>query len=110
LSREWQLYLSDLREAADKVIRYSAGMNNIEFAGNELIRDAVLRNLEIIGEAAKHIPKGVRAEVPDIDWRRIVGFRDVVAHAYFGIDEAILWDIVSAKVPQLVDALNESEK
>jgi uncharacterized protein with HEPN domain len=110
LSREWQLYLSDLREAAEKVIRYSEGMNNIEFAGNELIRDAVLRNLEIIGEAAKHIPKGVRAEVPDIDWRRIVGFRDVVAHAYFGIDEAILWDIVSAKVPQLVDALNESEK
>lgn len=107
MSRDWQLYQNDLREAASKVVRYTAGMNRIEFAANELTRDAVLRNLEIIGEAAKHIPPANRTELADVDWRRIAGFRDVVAHAYFGIDDAILWDIVSVKVPELISAMDK---
>jgi uncharacterized protein with HEPN domain len=105
LSRDWRLYHNDMREAAAKVVRYTAGMDRLGFAANDLARDAVLRNLEIIGEAAKHIPPATRAKLADIDWRRIIGFRDVVAHAYFGIDDVILWDIVSVKVPELIAAI-----
>ena len=89
LSRDWQLYQSDMRAAAGKVVRYTAGMDRLAFAKDELTRDAVLRNLEIIGEAAKYVPPDARARLADVDWRRIAGFRDVVAHAYFGIDDAI---------------------
>ncbi len=105
MSREWQLYQDDMRAAAAKVVRFTFGMDRPDFAGNELVRDAVLRNLEIIGEAAKHIPPAARAGLADVDWRRIIGFRDIVAHAYFGIDDAILWDIVSVKVPELITAM-----
>jgi uncharacterized protein with HEPN domain len=73
-----------------------------------MTRDAVLRNLEVIGEAAKHIPADIRAQVGGLDWRRVIGFRDIVAHAYFGIDEAILWNIVSVKVPELIAAMDEA--
>ena len=110
LSRDWRLYWNDMREAAAKVVLFTKGMDNASFASNELTRDAVLRNLEVIGEAAKHIPPEIRAEVIDLEWRRVVGFRDIVAHAYFGIDNAILWNIVSVKVPELIAALEEAGK
>ena len=64
--------------------------------------DAVVRNLEVIGEAVKGIPADVRERAPGIDWRRIAGLRDVLAHAYFAIDDATLWDIVRNKIPELV--------
>ncbi len=63
----------------------------------------------MIGEAAKHIPPTVRAKVKGLDWRRVIGFRDVVAHAYFGIDDAIVWNNVSVKVPELIAAMDEAD-
>ncbi|GAI28132.1 unnamed protein product, partial [marine sediment metagenome] len=69
--------------------------------------DAVVRNLEIIGEAAKHISDQLREQLPDIDWRKIAGMRDMLAHAYFGIDDDILWDVVQNKVPQLAKVTND---
>ncbi len=71
---------------------------------------AVLRNLEIIGEAAKHIPEDVRAQMPAIEWRKIAGLRDIVVHVYFGIDDDIIWDIVSNKVCELAEALTAFRK
>ena len=64
--------------------------------------DAVVRNLEVLGEAAKHIPSDVRIRYPQVAWRRIAGLRDVIAHEYFGIDEDILWDIVRNRMPTLL--------
>jgi uncharacterized protein with HEPN domain len=93
--------------AAEKVRRYTAGMTAPDFAADEKTRDAVLRNLEIIGEAAKQIPGEARAQARSLDWRKIAAFRDIVAHAYFGIDEAILWDIVKTKIPELLVALRQ---
>ena len=107
VSRDWRLYLADMRESGERVLRYTAGMNASSFARDEKTRDAVLRNLEIIGEAAKRIPTAERAALPKLDWRRIAGFRDIVAHAYFGIDDAILWDIVRSKIPELLTALEQ---
>ncbi len=98
-----------MRAAAAKVARFTKGMDQISFVSNDLTRDAVLRNLEVIGEAAKHIPPNIRGRLKDVDWRRVIGFRDVVAHAYFGIDEAILWNIVSVKVPELIAAMDDAD-
>jgi uncharacterized protein with HEPN domain len=109
LSRDWQLYWLDIKEAANRIVRYSNGLDRDAFEADDLIRDAVLRNLEVIGEAAKHIPEHIRAKATHIEWRKIVGFRDIVAHAYFGIDDAILWDIVSVKVPELLAFLGADE-
>ncbi|SDE57838.1 Uncharacterized conserved protein, contains HEPN domain [Thermus arciformis] len=92
-------------EACEKVMRYTEGLDFHVFVRNELVYDAVLRNLEVLGEAAKKVPDSVRARYPSVEWRAIAGLRDVLAHAYFALDEATLWDIVAQKVPALAGAL-----
>jgi uncharacterized protein with HEPN domain len=72
--------------------------------------DATLRNLEILGEAAKKIPEGVCRRYPEVDWRGIAGLRDVVAHAYFALDNATLWKIVRGDIPRLVEQLERIEQ
>ncbi|MGL4488658.1 MAG: HepT-like ribonuclease domain-containing protein [Rhizobiaceae bacterium] len=109
MSRDWQLYWNDILEAVLKVRRYTQGMDQVGFSADERTRDAVLRNLEIIGEAAKHIPADIKAAHLELDWKRIVGFRDVIAHAYFGIDDAILWNIISVKIDEIHKAMTMSD-
>ena len=75
------------------------------FVRNELVYDAVLRNPGVLGEAAKKVPDSVRARYPSVEWRAIAGLGDVLAHAYFALDDATLWDIVAHKVPALAEAL-----
>ena len=65
----------------------------------------MLHNLEIIGEAAKHVPEEVRLKIPTVEWRKVAGFRDWLAHAYFGIDLDILWDVIQNKVGPLEEAV-----
>ena len=93
-------------EACEKVMR-SEGLDFHAFVRNELVYDAVLRNLEARGEAAKKVPDSVRARHPSVEWRAIAGLRDVLAHAYFALDEATLWDIVAQKVPALAEVLRQ---
>jgi uncharacterized protein with HEPN domain len=102
VSRSWKLFLEDLEEAALKIQRRTLGVSFEEFVANDLLYDAVVRNLEVIGEAAKGIPAEVRSRAPSVDWRRIAGLRDVLAHAYFAIDNETLWDIVQNKIPELL--------
>ena len=102
MSREYGLFLSDIRHACEKVIRYTRGLDREAFRQDEKTFDAVMRDLEIIGEAAKHIPDSIRQKYPDVEWRRICGFRDVVVHEYFGVDMEIVWDIIVNKVPLLM--------
>jgi uncharacterized protein with HEPN domain len=105
MSRDWRLYWDDVLTACRKVKRYVAGLDKDGFQADEKTYDAVLRNLEIVGEAVKHLPPEVCAAVPNVEWRKIAGLRDVVAHRYFGIDDVILWDIVAAKIPALLASL-----
>jgi uncharacterized protein with HEPN domain len=88
--------------AAEKVLRYTQGVDFARFVDDEKTFDAVVRNLEIIGEAAKHVPAEAQARYPRVKWRSIAGLRDIVAHEYFGIDEDILWDIIEHQVPDLL--------
>jgi uncharacterized protein with HEPN domain len=72
-----------------------------QFVEDEKTYDAVVRNLEIIGEAAKNVPEDIRLRYPGIEWRKIAGLRDIIAHEYFGIDNDILWDIIQNKIRSL---------
>lgn len=107
MSRDYRLYLDDMRSAAEKVLRYTQGVDFARFVDDEKTYDAVVRNLEIIGEAARHIPADVQAVYPAVQWRRISGLRDIVVHEYFGIDEDILWDIVATQVPELLGQIRK---
>ena len=73
-----------------------------DFRGNQLVFDAVVRNLEIIGEAARHLPAAITAAIPEVEWDRTVAFRDVIARHYFGLDPHIVWDLVQNKIPDIV--------
>ena len=105
-SRDWTLFLSDMQRFCSRVIRYCYGLSAEQFAANDLVTDAVLRNLELLGEAAKQIPDSVRQRHPGVPWRRIAGLRDVLAHAYFGLEDETIWQIVSSSVPALSVQLN----
>ena len=107
MSRDEIMYLEDITESCEKILRFTAGLSKPGLIGDVRTYDAVVRNLEIIGEAAKHISENLRKQMPDIDWRKAAGLRDMLAHAYFGIDNDILWDVVQNKVPQLATSVND---
>ena len=109
MSRDWRLYVADMRACCERVIEYAAGLNRKEFLGRRLVYDATLRNLELLGEAARNVPERVRALAPDIPWRRIVGVRNVLIHGYLGIDDDIIWDIVRNEIKKLLAALKKLE-
>lgn len=96
--REYRLFLEDMCRACEEVTQFSNGLGREEFFSKKEIFNAVMRNLEIIGEAAKHIPEEVREQHPEVDWRKITGFRDVAIHEHF---PDVIWDIVTEKVPDL---------
>ena len=84
-----------------------------QFKADDKTYDAVLRNLEIIGEAAKRLPDDVRAMMPDIEWSKATGLRNIVAHAYFGVSDEIVWDVVQNKIrpmQETVDGFMEKRK
>ena len=104
MSRDEIMYLQDIADSCEKILRFSQGLSQSGLIQDEKTYDAVVRNLEIIGEAAKHISEDLRKQLPDIEWRKASGLRDMLARAYFGIDNDILWDVVQKKVPQLSKA------
>ncbi len=102
MSRNESLYLVDIQDACKKVLKFTKGMTYMDFVHDDLHFDAVLRNLEIIGEAVKNISEETRQKYPDVKWRKIAGFRDIVAHEYFGVNEETVWDIVANEIPALL--------
>jgi len=103
--REWRFYLDDMIGFAQNVLNYVADMDQNKFVTSKLNYDASLRNLELIGEAAMHVPNEVREDNPAIPWRMIIATRNRLIHGYLGIDNDTLWSIISDNVPTLLEEL-----
>jgi uncharacterized protein with HEPN domain len=103
--REWLFYLNDMIDFGGKVLTYTNGLNQAGFVAHGLIYDATLRNLELIGEAATHVPDEVRIAHPEIPWRMIIATRNRLIHGYLGIDNDTLWSIIKDEVPDLLPLL-----
>ena len=104
-AREWLFYLDDMINFSAKVLTYTEHLDQADFVANGLIYDATLRNLELIGEAASHIPLEVRINRPEIPWRMIIATRNRLIHGYLGIDDDTLWSIVIDDIPGLLPLL-----
>lgn len=104
-SREWRFYLQDMIGFASNVLSYTAGLSKAGFIADSRTYDATLRNLELIGEAARNIPEEVRSAHPGIPWRMIIATRNRLIHAYLGIDDDTIWSIVQDDVPELLETL-----
>ena len=105
MSRDPRLYLEDIQSSCQKIVRYTFGATLDSFRQDDRTYDAVIRNLEIIGEAAKNVPLELQACYPAIEWRAIAALRNIVAHEYFGVNDEIIWDIVTNKIPPLLSQI-----
>jgi len=100
--RSSALLLDDILEAAEKIAAYTAGMAREDFISSGMAADAVVRNLEIIGEAANRLPQDFTDRHPEIEWRKIIGLRHRIVHDYFGVDLDIIWAIIHQGLPDFV--------
>jgi uncharacterized protein with HEPN domain len=107
MSRDYDVYLDDILGAIEKIAAFTAGLSLDQFAEDAKTLDAVVRNLEIIGEAAKNIPEQTRSKSAQIEWRKLAGLRDILIHRYFAIDVHIIWDVVQNRLPLLRKQVEE---
>jgi len=105
LPRDYVDYVRDMLEAAQKAEQFTQGVDAESFAANEEKTFAVIRALEIIGEAARKIPDTVRLQYPAIQWREVIGMRSKLVHDYFGVDVRRGWETVKTDLPALRTAL-----
>jgi uncharacterized protein with HEPN domain len=96
------LLLNDIIESGEKILHYVQGMSYEQFINDDKTIDAVIRNFEVIGEAANRLPDEFKEIHQEIDWHRIRGFRNRIVHHYFGIDYAILWQIKETFLPEMI--------
>ena len=102
---KWGFYLDDMIKFAEKVLVYTEELDRHIFESDEKAYDATLRNLELIGEAATHIPDAIQKSYPAIPWRQVVATRNRLIHGYLGIDNDILWSIIQDDIPALLHDL-----
>lgn len=109
MKRTVQLYLKDIKDAIHKIHSYTKNSFYKDFCEDERTIDAVIRNLEIIGEAAKNIPQDVKNKYSSIPWKDIVAMRNKIIHEYFGVDVEILWQTIQTDLPELKRKLKALE-
>ena len=103
--RNWKMRITDILECIDKIRRFTKGYSFEDFQGDEKTIDSVLRNLEIIGEAARHVPAEIRAQYPELPWAEMLTMRNIVIHEYHGVNLSIIWQTVKEDLTALVSPL-----
>ncbi|MFV2040733.1 MAG: DUF86 domain-containing protein [Candidatus Hydrothermarchaeales archaeon] len=102
-----ELFLADIIEAIDSIKEYTQDMEEDEFKRDKKTRDAVIRNLEIIGEATKNLPTEIKEKNPDVNWRVISGMRDKLIHGYFGVSPKIVWETIKSDLPSFEEQIKK---
>ena len=110
IRREYKLYIEDILLAMDKIERYTKGFSYVSFMKDEMVVDAVVRNLQIIGEATRNIPEDVKGRSSHIPWQRMTGLRNIIVHEYFGVDLTMIWEIITENLPDTKPAIQEMLK
>lgn len=100
-NREYRDYLDDILESIKEIEQFTAGMAFEDFAKDKKTINAVVRSIEVIGEAVKHIPKSVKDKAPLIPWKKMADMRNKVIHEYFGVDYEIVWKTAVSGIPKL---------
>ena len=103
-----ELYLTHIIESIELARSYVAGIDFVEFSRNQQLQDAVVRRIEIIGEAVKHLSSTLRAATPNVPWRQIAGMRDKVIHDYMGVDIELVWTVVHQEFPKLASEVGSA--
>jgi uncharacterized protein with HEPN domain len=108
-SRNPKLYIQDILQACDDILNFTQALDSADaLQGDRRTFLAVVHSLEIIGEAARQMPRNFREKHPQIPWREIGGLRNVIAHEYFGLDNDIIWDVVRTQIPVLAAQMRQS--
>jgi uncharacterized protein with HEPN domain len=98
--RSPKLFVSDILDCMKKILTYTSGLTFEKFEYDTMVVDAVIRNLEIIGEASRNIPEDLREKYSDISWKNMIGLRNIILHDYFGIDYDTIWKIITVNIPE----------
>lgn len=104
--RDWKIRLGDMLESINLIQSYIEGMDYSAFSGDRKTIDAVLRNLEILGEASSSIPEDIRETYPEFPLVELRALRNIIAHQYFGVSLPIIWDTIQIDLPRLVDIIH----
>jgi len=107
MSKDYRVYLNDILECIKKIEKYTKNMGESNFLENDLVKDGVIRNLEIIGEASKNLPEFIKIENNEIEWKKICGLRDILIHAYSEMDIKRVWEVVKEKIPTLKNKIKK---
>jgi len=100
------IYFEDIVDSIEKIEKYISDMSLEDFKKNDLVQDAVLRNLEIIGEASNNLSEEIKNKHKEVPWKRIIGMRNIISHKYFGIDLEIIWEIITTNLPSTKGLVN----
>jgi uncharacterized protein with HEPN domain len=100
-------YIEDIHDSVKRLVQYTSGVAFAAFSTNEILQDAVLRRLSVIGEAAACLSPEYKSKMPAVPWKRVIGFRNLVVHRYWAVDLTIVWRIVTEEIPILIEALDK---
>ena len=107
MEKDYRDYIQDILDSIDEIYVFIGQMSREEFLNDRKTVKAVLRNLEIVGEAAKKIPPPLRDKYPDIPWKKMAGLRDKLIHEYFGVDLEIIWQLIKEELPGILHPIQE---